>query len=374
MRLALTSLSATLVALFPLCSSGQRTVRESYAQWQAARVLPISVSQRWCVSADAPGCDMRAMINAVSLPDGGMLVSDMAGPMRRLSSTGDFVGELGRRGQGPGEYGFLVDLQILPSGYVTWFDNTQMRIASISLDGKPGPVRRLLPPPTMASINVVGEDLAILDVPASAAVGDTVDGVYRTVPASGAPRVLGRVRTPSLFQPGTDMRPATAPFTPRIVASVGWSGDIAHSNGGQYVVEVMPSTGPRWRLEIAMPVRAVTGAERDSVLAQLLTRFKLSTVAALPARERDRLDRSGRTVPPLQAVKVLRDGTVWIQPTVPLGEQTTRWDIFSRDGRRIGCVRLPHGARVTDGMSDWVVVVERGTDDVPVATRYAVGK
>ena len=81
----------------------QKVVRESFAQWQAARSLAITATQRWCVSPDAPGCELRAMADVMWLPDGGIVASDVGGPMHRFRATGEFVGALARKGRGPGE-------------------------------------------------------------------------------------------------------------------------------------------------------------------------------------------------------------------------------------------------------------------------------
>jgi len=76
----------------------------------------------------------------------------------------------------------------------------------------------------------------------------------------------------------------------------------------------------------------------------------------------------------MQEIRVLRDGTVWIKPTPVAGDQTARWDMFSRDGKRIGYARLPLSARVRDGARNWILVVEAGPDDVPIVVRYSVAK
>ncbi|MFA6166701.1 MAG: hypothetical protein WC700_08800 [Gemmatimonadaceae bacterium] len=317
---------------------------------------------------------MRNIANAMLLPDSGVIIADVPGPMRRFSKAGQFLGELGRRGQGPGEYGLLVEPQLLSNGTVWWFDNTQMRLASVLPDGKAGPVRRVMLPPTAVSLHVVGVELVILDVPAAPTLGDTVVGVYRTVPANGAPRVLGQVRTPSVFEPGTTMRRPSAPFAARVVANVGTAGDVAHSNGARYQVDVMPAKGVPWRLDIDLPRRAVSSAERDSVLAVALKRSRVTSVAALPEWQRSQLENGSSTVPPLQSMRILRDGSLWIRPTTAPSDKSARWDVFARDGRRIGKVDLPLSASVKDGTREWVLVAELGADDVPMLVRYAVGR
>lgn len=317
---------------------------------------------------------MRNIASAMVLPDSGVIMADVPGPMRRFSRTGQFLGELGRRGQGPGEYGLLVEPQLLSPGIVWWFDNTQMRMASVQLDGNAGPVRRIVLPPTAMTLHVVGEELVVLEVPPSPTPGDTVVGVYRTVPTSGPPRVLGQVRTPSVFQPGSTMRRPSAPFAARVVANVGAAGDVAHSNGAHYQVDVMPAKGVPWHLDVNLPPRAVSSAERDSVLAMALKRARVTSVAALPEWQRSQLENGSSTVPPLHSMRVLRDGTVWIRPTTAPTDKTARWDVFARDGRRIGKAELPLSASVKDGTRAWVLVAELGADDVPKLVRYAVDK
>jgi hypothetical protein len=363
---------ASLLALTSPLFAQQRVVRESAADWRAARPLSLEAQGRWCTEVDAQGCDLKAIDNAILLPDGGIITSDIRGPLYRFGSDGRFAGALSRKGQGPGEYGFIVSPQLVPDGRLVWFDNSQMRITSIALDGKAGPVTRVMPPPTMATINLVGETLVVLDIPAIARKGDTVDATYHTVPPSGSPRVLARVRTPSVFDPGSDMRRLPGPFQPRIVSDVGTGGDVAHSNGAGYIVDVAPAAGAPWRLQVDMPARAVTAADRDSAAAALVRAFRVANVNSLPPAVREDLASVPSTFPALSAVRVLRDGTVWIRPTVAAGERVARWDVFARDGRRIGRASLPLGAGVRDGARDWVLVVEPGDDDVPRVVRYRV--
>ena len=354
-------------------ADAQRVVHESTAQWRAAPALRLVTERRWCTELDAPGCDFKQLASVRSLPDGGMLASDARGPLNRFGADGRFVGALGRRGKGPGEYGFVIDAQLASTGLVTWFDNTQMRIATVRLDGTAGPVTRLMPPFTMADLFLVDMQLVILDVPAGAAPGDTVTASHRTVPASGSPTVLARVRTPALFTVGGEgMIPMRSPFRPFVIGHVGAAGDVAHTNGGRYDVVVAPNKQASWRLIIDMPTRSVTSAEQDSAVARALKGFKVSNVASLPEPVRESFNNAGSTFPPLRELRVLRDGTLWILPVAELGATRARWDVFSKDGKRLGRATLPLGARIWDGTRDWVLVSELGEDDAPTVVRYRV--
>ena len=361
----------------PICTlsaQSPRIVRETGAQWRAAPILSLTRERAWCADADAVGCDFKRPASVRALPDGGILAADAQGPLHRFGADGRFVAALGRRGQGPGEYGFVVQASLASNGFVTWFDNSQMRIATVRLDGTAGPVTRLTPPYTMALMFLVDTSLVVLDVPAAAKVGEMVDATYRTVPATGTPRILARLRTPSTFTIGSDMRSMGGPFDARVIGDVGPSGDVAHSNGARYEVEMFPTTGAPWRLEIDAPLRTVTSQERDSALAAVTRRFRVTIPNELPPAVREAYQAHRPNHPPLSHMKVLRDGTVWIRPTPAAGALTARWDVFARDAKRLGSASLPIAARVWDGTRDWVLVNELDQDDISRFVLYRVGR
>jgi hypothetical protein len=367
-----------VVSMFALLPSAtlqaQRVVRETHEQWRSARTLTVTPTTRWCADGDAPGCDFKRPPSVRLTPDGGLLVSDITGPLRYFAANGAFVRELGRKGQGPGEYGFVVEAHVARNGLVTWFDNTQMRFATVALDGKPGPVTRLMPPQTMANLFVLDSELVILDVPAAPKRGTMVDGAYRTIPALGASRTLARVRTPSVFESGSDMQPVSGPFRPRVVSDVSDAGDVAHSNGVAFDIEVFPSSGAPWRLQVDRPTRPVTAAERDSVRNAAVVRYKVANIASLPAPLRDAYEQLPDTHPPLWTILLCTDGTLWIRPVADRDATRARWDVFQRNGTRVGQALLPMNARLRDCGSDWILTDELNADDVVTFVRYRVGR
>lgn len=349
----------------------QRVVRETANDWKNARQLTLAPQAKWCASPDDEGCDFKSIDDAILLPDGGVVASSVPGPMRHFGANGKIIGTLSSKGKGPGEYGFIAQPRLVRDRIV-WFDNTQMRITSVDLKNTPGKVIAAMMPMTTGMIYMVAETLVVLDVPASTDTNAIVEAVYRTVPSTGAPRVLARVKTRALFQPGSNFFRAGAPFRTLFVSDVGADGSVAHSNGDRYAVDVFPAKGTPWRLESTAPVRAVTQADRDSVIAQTLKVFRAKDVASLPPQMRAQFDVKISTFPPLGEIRALRDGTTWIRPVSMAGETTWRWDVFTADGKRLGQARLPIGAHVRDGMKDWVLVVELGDDDVPRLVKYTV--
>ena len=361
-----------LVLSTPL--TAQRTVRESTAEWRAATPLRLVEERRWCADSAAAGCEFREIVGAITLADGGVVATGVMGPIHQFAADGRFERTLGRKGRGPGEYGFVVGLNQTPDGRLTWFDNTQMRIASIALDGTPGPVRAVTPPQSMAMMWMRGVDLVVLDIPAAASLGDTVTASYLVPAASGTPRVLARVRAGAIFLPNTNMLAPMGTFAPRIVSDVGPAGDIVHGFGSRYALEVFPAVGDPWRLIVDAPVRKVTAAEHDSATAVVLKSFRAASVASLPPTVRAALENRRSEFPPLVATKVVRDGTIWIRPVTAPGAARARWDLFSRDGRRVGRVELPLSSLVLDGTLAWVLVSELGGDDTPQVVRYRLGR
>lgn len=160
------------------------------------------------------------------------------------------------------------------------------------------------------------------------------------------------------------------PFDVRVIGDVGPGGDVAHSNGVRYEVDVFPAKSASWRLSVDMPLRPVTTAERDSATAAIMKRFRVVSINQLPAPVRTAYEATPSSHPPLSRIKVLRDGTVWIRPTPAVGASAARWDVFSRDGTRLGRASLPLTSWVWDGDRNWVLISELGEDDVPRFVRY----
>jgi hypothetical protein len=356
-------------------ASAQRVVRESPQDYRAATRLVLTETGRWCRTPDAPGCDLGSISDAIATPDGGVLIADHRGPIRAFTRTGALVRELGRRGEGPGEYRFVHALQLVDRGTLTWYDPALRRVTRVdATSGEAGAVTRVEPPPAVAGMYLVNGSVVALEVPPSERPGDTVEARFRSVPSDGPSRVLARVRRSSTHLPGTPVPVAPPLFAPNAVADVGWAGDIAHSTAERYVVRVFPAGGSPWELRVAIPARPVLAVERDSAIAEELTSHEVRTLAELPAGARERIRRAYTTFPMLESVRVLRDGTVWIRPTAARGASRARWDVFSRTGVRQGYAELPPSATIKDGMRDWVLAVELQEDDVPGVVRYRVGR
>ena len=370
------STRSIVVAALTLCVSqairAQHVTHESPEQYRASRSLTLTQQAAWCAAADTKGCDYKQISDAIALPDGGILMFDLKGPINRFDKSGKFVGALSRIGRGPGEFRYIAAPQLLKSGSLAWFDQGTMRITTLALDGTPGPVHALRLPTGVLHIGIAQGELVVLQVPPGKASGDNVQGIYTTVVDSGTARVLHTVSTPSVFAPGAMMRELPPLFSPQVVTSIGWAGDIAHANGADYSINVRTAASTTYSLQVEWSPVLVTSAEKDHAIQESLHDANVKSVAELPEMIRHSIEGARKTLPALSEMRMLRDGTLWIRPSVLSSAPRARWDVFTHDGKRAGHVMLPSKAIVVDGERDWVLVVEPGIDDVPKVVRYLV--
>src|SRR5687767_4290998 len=70
-------------------------------------------------------------------PDGTIWVADrQRAAVRRYSATGEHLGDVGRRGQGPGEFTYIAEMRLLPGGRVAVLDPFNRRIHVFGPDGR----------------------------------------------------------------------------------------------------------------------------------------------------------------------------------------------------------------------------------------------
>jgi hypothetical protein len=362
---------AFLVVAMPALA--QRRVVETGSAYRAAPRLRLVETSRWCRSVDAPGCDFKNISEAIATEDGGLLVADYRGPIRRFDRSGAFTRELSRKGAGPGEYRYVHSLQTA-GNQVAWYDPVLRRVTRILLaSGQPGEATAVNLPIAIAGFHLIsGGDLVAFEVPAAAVPGDTVTAVFRTVTSAGSSKVLATVRHPSAYVAGSPVPMAPPLFSPNTVEDVGWNGDVAHSTALRYDISVFPSAGSAWRLKVDIAGRPVLPAERDSAIAEEVRSSEVRNVADLPPHAQERIRRARAAFPQIETLRVVRDGTVWIRPTPARGATVARWDVFSREGRRIGFVELPLSATIKDGTDRWILASVLQEDDVPTVVRYDV--
>jgi hypothetical protein len=64
------------------------------------------------------------------------------------------------------------------------------------------------------------------------------------------------------------------------------------------------------------------------------------------------------TTPAYSALKVDRDGNIWVRRFALPGQSTDSWGVFGRDGRFLGHVAVPAGLEVHDIGPDYILGIE----------------
>jgi len=76
------------------------------------------------------------VVGVAEAPDGTIWVADrMAAGLRRYSADGTYLNQVGQRGDGPGEFQYLMDLRLTPEGEISAWDPMGQRITFFDLAG-----------------------------------------------------------------------------------------------------------------------------------------------------------------------------------------------------------------------------------------------
>lgn len=354
-------------------------------------VLPLAASaQSWQVDPRpavviGDGQDARHQFERVDdivvLPDGRLVVLDGRLPaVRMYSASGRWLRDLGRPGEGPGEYREPMAIAAVTGG-IGILDRGG-RIETVNLDGRP--VRSARVP----LIDIRDEKFTLLPARPLA------DG---TVLMRAQERVFGEVQGEYRQQAGL-FRASSG----RIIDSIGWFVDDSgrtDRTGVPVPRPYLPTTGMLFAT--ASNRIAVMTADRPTVAVFDLQGRRVAQwnaparpAAVLPA-DMDRLRNltlrgfsgnelrvvreweTGRPVlgrGPVAAGLLLsaaRAGEVWIERWGrPNGR--AHWQVFRESGALIGEVQMPRGFELMAIGADYVVGIVRDADDVETVVRHAL--
>ena len=79
-------------------------------------------------------------------------------------------------------------------------------------------------------------------------------------------------------------------------------------------------------------------------------------------------------MPALQNLKVDGEGNLWLEEYQAAPEVQPRWALFDPQGRWLGTIDTPHGLRVTDLGSDYVLGIARDQLDTEHVRLYRLMK
>jgi streptogramin lyase len=289
---------------------------------------------------DGAGADAFAMPIALEADGRGrMYVLDaQAAQLRVFEADGRHVRSVGGPGAGPGELRQPLGMAMAPDGALWVVDSGNGRFTVFDTSGAPRTtVRRasgLAMAPWPGRFDRQGR---LWDVAMGAGGITGPPALVRTDPASGRTQRVDLPRfTPASFDAsnGPVSVSAPVPYTPDLVWTLDAEGRVWSGVSDRYRLRLHDAEGDTLRVveRAARPVE-VTGAERDSVPAQL----KWFTDQG----GRVDLSRVPKHKPAFVSVRTDDLGWLWVRPSLPAAERSAAFDVFDPEGRYQGRLALP---------------------------------
>jgi len=331
-------------------------------------------------------------IGALEVGAGGELLvyESQSTELRRYGADGRFLGVIGRKGSGPGEYENISGLAVLPDGrlVVQDFGNRRLNVydaayALIATWPRFTNAAELRPLYVHDGGSTYLYDWAInterrarekilVRLDREGALGDTILIPYADF------------RVPGIELPAQSMG-APLPFAAESHWSVTRDGHIIAAIGDRYAVDIMRPTGGVLRLSRAAAPVAVSPDERAAEEDRIARIFR----RAVPGWTWDGPPIPS-TKPPIMWIHTGRDSSIWVrvpQPGMALPDsarvaglqsfvrEPMAFDVFAVDGRYLGQVTAPAGLQlqpypVIDRDRVWAVV--HGADGVDVVVRFRI--
>jgi hypothetical protein len=348
-------------------------------------------------------------INSVrELSDGRVIVNDPRDRLVHLLDleSGEAV-QIGREGQGPGEYSFPMGVFAVPGDTTLLFDPLSQRLLVISPNGKtsreislrregsgPGMGRLAPPKGTDARGRLYSEGMGFQMGPGGPQVTDSVP-VMRFDLARGGSDTLAFIPVPksntqvSGGSGNVQVRVGMPnPLAPRVEWDVAPDGRVAVVTPDPYRVTWIAPNGARTvGPVINVPKEKVTEADKKAIeearkgqTAMMITRSDgpgrapQQQARAMSASDLPPLTDWPEYKPPFtaNAARVAPNGDLWVRRTRPPGDEVPFYDVFDARGRLTGHVRLPKGARLVGFGKGSVYVVRTDADDLQYLQKYAL--
>lgn len=340
------------------------------------------------------------------LSDGRLVISDrLEQAVRIVDLKAGTMEEIGRIGQGPGEYQMPGDLFALPGDSTLLLDFANRRLTVIDPAGRlvrSMPLRHssgaiVRPGGTDARGRIYFDQMGMVQVeegPGGRAtdIQDTAP-LLRWDPATDAIDTLAALARPApgamraaVGRGGFGAVAASTAFAPRDAWAVALDGRVAVVRAEpEYRIEwLSPAGAKRTGPAVAYEPVPLTRADQE----EWAERLAATAVVAIESVENGR--RSSRTmnVPrpnvdelefpetkppfPAEAAATTPDGELWVERNVPFGQPQT-FDVFDAAGRRVRQVRLPEGRRLVAFGDGVLYAVRSDESDLQWLERYERG-
>ncbi len=239
------------------------------------------------ISGVREGDSEESLLSGPGLPilgeDGTFYLTDRGGSEARVvvfDASGDYVRQMGRRGEGPGEFR-SPELQQVSDGIVLVLDRSSARLTRFRTDGRlldvmPLPAvpsrllwRQVLPAPDGQWI-LIGDERLVM-TPGSEDLFARVSAVvysssWDSLASVDSNRILGPKRISVESGRNVMVGAGRRPFSPVPTIVYSPAVGLVVTDGGEPVVEIFGLDGSLYRrIRIDLPARRVTSADRERI-------------------------------------------------------------------------------------------------------------
>jgi hypothetical protein len=341
------------------------------------------------------------------LSNGRVIVSDARDRIvQMLDFESGEATQVGREGQGPGEYSFPGGVYAAPGDSTLLFDPLNQRLLVIAPNGKPagqhalrregtGPGPRAMGQPraTDARGRLYSEGMGFRMGPDGPQTSDSVP-IVRYDRGRSISDTLAFIKPPrnnaSISGSQGNVRVSVGggnPLAPRDEWAVAPDGRVAIVRPDPYRVEWIAANGARTvGPVIPAPKVKVTAADKKQIedarkgqTAMMITRSDGPRGGQQQARAMSAADLPPLTdwpeyKPPFTsgAARIAPNGELWLRRTRPPGDEVPYYDVFDARGQLVGHVTLPKGTRLVGFGRNSVYLVRTDADDLQYLQKYAL--
>lgn len=374
-------------------SAGVHIVENTTPAWKegAGWRVPDTVLVEVGADADHPERDFARVAGAFRLSAGRLAVLDGGNQQVRFyDSTGTWIGSVGRKGSGPGEFqnpfgfwrreGDTLQVFDFQARRVSILDDTGAFVRSYVIRS---PGNLMFPIPT----GIFGDGTllaAVQQIDTTAKSG----GSYRTPTAYVTYLESGELRDTIGMFPGMEMYPSTISFNGRDFPSPApvplGRNTFAVARGGR--VYVAPNEG--WEVQVLDSAGVIRLLSRRDFQAAPLSAEDISrarddamerlknNASNIPAPMMEQLEKRVETAPypdhlaSYSGLLVDDDGNLWVEGARLPGVTQRTYSVLDSTGHWLGDVALPDGFRPTDIGTSHVTGIWQDEDDLEYVRVY----
>lgn len=393
---------APAVVLVAACSLGPSERVGDSARWgEVSLVEDLRIGR-----SEGPAEYLFASIADIAQhPDGSVFLVDESRAstfVRHYDGDGNHLNDVGRMGQGPGEFQQVAAIAITPDGNLALLDTLSRRLTIMRPDGGyvdsffedsglKGSEMLRVDPSGNFYIRTLKEDHEDRDAQRINGYlkyspnGELLDTIW--LPRSGSMRGDYWVWPTSIGAP--------YPFVRQTVSTVTTNGVVVSGANESYTFEYALDGEVQFRIERPWEPIPLRPAERLEWMARQaeISGQPIPTSIPVNAPPTDRYLPIPETKPAFSALRSGADGTVWVQRYVEADQRTDlepldpgdkrvrltwmqhpTYDVFGREGEFLGTVELPHETWPVQLHSDYIWTVRQDEQGENVAVRYRIVK